>query len=1458
MKRKALLSLLLCLTLVIGLPPAPALAVSEPWDGVAVDTSWYADPTASAFTISDGADLAGLAKLVNDGTATFAGKTITMADDIDLGGKLNPPSNWTPIGGETRHFLGNFDGAGHQVRNLYCSWTAPVNWPQVGLFGHLGNNSGNKATVRNLGVVDCAVSLTTGLGNTGGLVGYALYAVISKCYVTGSVTSVSYVGGLAGGHANGLISDCYSTATVKGFVAGGLVGMGGSVQNSFFYGSIDVTSSTKGGLVGFNPYSLTSCVYLVDDPHNPSIPAIGDIADGWSYTETNLFAASAQGFATEEVALVLNTTYMTTPNSGIWSQGAAMPVYAGGSYLPIYMVTLVYSNGVTRFTCSRADGTIFLPTAPTDTVAGKAFLGWYTDGTYGTAFNPNSTFNLTADNTLTIHGNFGVRKVTLGDYSAPFSSSPVEYGGTVSDNASGIAGAAPLTYTYYTDLQGLNRTTTVNGAVSDGAAPANPGTYYVRANGAATATVDAASSNLATMAITSNPGAPSLSITTTTLPTATVGGVYSQAIVCSYSGGNQLSYSASGLPSGLSIDADTGVISGTPVAGTDIGSPYSVAVGVSDGATSASKTCTLAVQPATAGAFVVSGGAPGTHYTYAGNTLTFTQSGTYRVSMRTGVLSTTTDRIVVANGATANLTLNGVVIDLSETDSACALNMAGATVNLTLENQSILSSGRDSAGVFCPVGATLTIGGSGALTVSASRFAAGIGGRATYDGNGWAATPGDSGTITINSGTVTAMGGSNSAGIGGGERGSGTIAITGGTVTATGGANGAGIGGGGEGNGGTITISGGTVIAAGSWGAGIGGGNLGDGGTVYVSGGSVKATCLLGNADAIGRGSGGASSGTLQNNSTDKAPVYLTTITLADAFGSPIAAKTVTSLTSARNSLPYLYGTADMQTDGMGRIYVYLPDGSRTTEAQVSDGAPLPVLLGCLGDIATTSAGGSGTLSHDLPPCRRIDVAAATTVGVTVNTAYTLDLATIFADIDSNTLTYKVSVNGAAAVPADKNYSYTPTTTGTTTLVFRANDGILDSIDTYTVSLTASTAGGGEVILPIGYQATVSGIGGAGTALPINLDANGGRATLDLGTLSGSQIFGGGAAIITVPPVPGANAYTLEMTAASLSGSQGEGTLCFRTSAGNVTLPADMLAGVPGTEGKTVGITVGQGNVSTLPEAVRAAIGDRPLIQLTCTLDGVQTPWNNPDAPVTVSVPYTPTAAELAHPEHIVVWYIDGSGNAIAVPNGRYDRTTGMVTFTVTHFSQYAVAYVEKTFGDLGSVEWARESIEALASKGIINGTGENTYSPAARITRADYLVLLVKTLGLTADFNDNFDDVKPGAYYYEAVGIARKLGIAAGSGNNRFNPLEPISRQDMMVLTARALEKYKDLKAAPDSTVLDKYTDKGDIADYAVGSLATLVKEGLITGSGATINPLANTTRAEAAVFLYRVYNRY
>lgn len=347
-------------------------------------------------------------------------------------------------------------------------------------------------------------------------------------------------------------------------------------------------------------------------------------------------------------------------------------------------------------------------------------------------------------------------------------------------------------------------------------------------------------------------------------------------------------------------------------------------------------------------------------------------------------------------------------------------------------------------------------------------------------------------------------------------------------------------------------------------------------------------------------------------------------------------------------------------------------------------------------------------------------------------------------------------------------------------------------------------------------------------------------------------------AIIEIPEILGVNSYVLELPADILASEEEDRNITMESKAGTITLPGNMLQGMGLEDRSNVGISLGEADKSTLPQEVQDIIGHRPVVEMKLTVGDAAIEWNNPNAPVTVSMPYTPTAEELTDPEHIVVWYIDGSGSVISVPTGRYDPLTGRVTFSTTHFSRYAIAYVYKSFDDLNSAEWARKSIEVMASKGIVNGTGANTYSPDTNITRADYLVLLIKTLGLTADYDSVFDDVNPNDYFYEALGIAKKLGITAGSGNNRFEPQANISRQDMMVLTARALEKYRGMIAAQDNSVLDNFSDRGVISDYATGCVASLVEEGLITGSGDKLNPNSETSRAEAAVFLYRIYNKF
>jgi hypothetical protein len=225
--------------------------------------------------------------------------------------------------------------------------------------------------------------------------------------------------------------------------------------------------------------------------------------------------------------------------------------------------------------------------------------------------------------------------------------------------------------------------------------------------------------------------------------------------------------------------------------------------------------------------------------------------------------------------------------------------------------------------------------------------------------------------------------------------------------------------------------------------------------------------------------------------------------------------------------------------------------------------------------------------------------------------------------------------------------------------------------------------------------------------------------------------------------------------------------------------------------------------------------------------------------------------------ENIVVWYIDDSGKTIPVPSARYDHIARTITFTTTNFGKYAVTFVTKTFDDISNYAWAKKQIEVLAAKGVINGTSQTTFAPSTAITRGDFLLLLVKALGLTATVDSNFSDVEPSAYYYNAIGIAKKLKITTGVGDNKYNPKEKITRQDLMVLTTNALKIAGKVSTPGTKTEIERFSDKAGIASYATEGVATLVKEGIVVGSGNVINPRGNTSRAELAAIIYKIYNK-
>jgi hypothetical protein len=240
--------------------------------------------------------------------------------------------------------------------------------------------------------------------------------------------------------------------------------------------------------------------------------------------------------------------------------------------------------------------------------------------------------------------------------------------------------------------------------------------------------------------------------------------------------------------------------------------------------------------------------------------------------------TTTQYSVSVTGGVNANLMLEDLTINLSAAGTVAPVSIAGnSSVSMIVngQNQLVARSSGSNAGLQVNSGNALTI-------------------------------------LAASSGELTAIGGTDGAGIGGGNAAGGSITINGGTIYATGGYNGAGIGGGRGSYGGTIIINGGVVVARGTVeGPGIGGGypygtqpsavvQLNGGDITAISGScgpaAIGGPCLGGAADitilstatvrAVSRSSGKALQpigNTLNTNST--ASVLLANYSAAKASG---------------------------------------------------------------------------------------------------------------------------------------------------------------------------------------------------------------------------------------------------------------------------------------------------------------------------------------------------------------------------------------------------------------------------------------------------------------------------------------------------------------------------------------------------------------------------------------------
>ena len=270
----------------------------------------------------------------------------------------------------------------------------------------------------------------------------------------------------------------------------------------------------------------------------------------------------------------------------------------------------------------------------------------------------------------------------------------------------------------------------------------------------------------------------------------------------------------------------------------------------------------------------------------------------------------------------------------------------------------------------------------------------------------------------------------------------------------------------------------------------------------------------------------------------------------------------------------------------------------------------------------------------------------------------------------------------------------------------------------------------------------------------------------------------------------------------------------------------------------------------------KAAIGTRPAYDLSLVYlsGGKETPIANLNGhTISVRLPYTPANGEQTGNLYAV--YVDDAGKVEWITKSSYNASLKAVVFETGHFSVYGVGYKNPApaFTDITG-HWAADNILFAASRGLLSGTSDTTFSPGTGMTRGMFVTALGRLAGINPDSykTGKFTDVKADAYYAPYVNWAAQTGIVTGVTATTFAPDTNINREQMAVIMKNYAAKLGyDL---PQTLKAVTFADNANISSWAKDAVRAMQQAGILAGkNGNKFDPKGTATRAEVATVLRR-----
>ena len=278
-------------------------------------------------------------------------------------------------------------------------------------------------------------------------------------------------------------------------------------------------------------------------------------------------------------------------------------------------------------------------------------------------------------------------------------------------------------------------------------------------------------------------------------------------------------------------------------------------------------------------------------------------------------------------------------------------------------------------------------------------------------------------------------------------------------------------------------------------------------------------------------------------------------------------------------------------------------------------------------------------------------------------------------------------------------------------------------------------------------------------------------------------------------------------------------------------------------------------NVTSITVTPAFAVSSTATISVTDTVNGLAT-TNAANNKAAGGSTVTVTTRPFNGYRTSAVTAVTNTGAAVAVTRVAENTYTFVVPIAATSVVITPTFTAGgHPFTDVPDGQWYSDAVSFGWRHGMFTGYNGSTtrFAGTERLTRAELVVILYRLSGepATTD-NSGFSDVGSGIWYSKAITWATRNNIVRGGDNNRFYPLNNVTREEL----AQMLYNYNSYRRGSAGLTgnLSRFTDSNRVHSYHLTAMQWAVGNGIVQGNNnSQLNPGGTATRYEAATMLMR-----